>query len=569
MSVSSADRWACRRTSADRWRSRTAWRCSPSPRSATASPACTERRSARCSSASCSSRWARSSPWRAARAASHGSSERGEARRRVGRRRPRAPSRRRQRPPHRLHARRAAAHLLREPHQPPRLCHRLGRAAEAPAVSDASRRRARLLGNGREALPRAQRLQRRPRRPRAHRRRHAESARRPPRRPRRAPLAHHFPRGDEGRRDEARRIQERLVPARQGAARRRARAGLHRQLEPRVAEGRVRARADARLGQLRCADARRRRRGEGGLPRPRAQRNSGAAAMVMNFLHDRQTLWLFGGVLGLLLVATIVGQTLRWRIGPNDVVANLNARIRAWWIMSAVFAFSLATGGLGSVILFAILSFFALREFVTLTPTRPADHSALFWVFFIITPLQYYLVATQWYGFFAILIPVYAFLFIPSRIAIAGDAAALLMLNIPHFEGKNARLLFFLVVVVQLSDVLQYVWGKLLGRHKIAPVISPSKTWEGFVGGVLTATAIGGALCGAPPFKLWQATAMAFVITMMGFAGGLTMSAIKRDRGVKDWGAAIEGHGGVLDRIDSICFAAPVFFHLTRYFFTP
>ncbi len=315
--------------------------------------------------------------------------------------------------------------------------------------------------------------------------------------------------------------------------------------------------------------------------------------MVMNFLHDRQTLYLFGGVLGILLVATIVGQILRWRVGQNDVIANLNARIRAWWIMSAVFAVSLATGGIGSVILFAILSFFALREFVTLTPTRPADHAALFWVFFVITPLQYYLVATQWYGLFAVLIPVHAFLFIPSRIAIARAAAAflersakiqwglmvcvycvshapaLLMLNIPGFEGKNARLLFFLVVIVQLSDVLQYVWGKLLGRHKIAPVISPSKTWEGFVGGVLTATALGGGLWWWTPFNVWQATGMAFAITMIGFAGGLTMSAIKRDRGVKDWGAAIEGHGGVLDRIDSICFAAPIFFHLTRYFFTP
>src|SRR5207244_9013361 len=164
-----------------------------------------------------------------------------------------------------------------------------------------------------------------------------------------------------------------------------------------------------------------RRRGAGRLPRPRAQRPSGAAAMVMPFLHDRQTLFLFGGVLAVLVVATIVGQLLRWRVGACDVVTNLNARIRAWWIMSAVFAVSLATGGIGSVILFAILSFFALREFVTLTPTRPADHSALFWVFFIITPLQYYLVATQWYGFFSVLIPVYAFLFIPSRIAISGD----------------------------------------------------------------------------------------------------------------------------------------------------
>ena len=312
---------------------------------------------------------------------------------------------------------------------------------------------------------------------------------------------------------------------------------------------------------------------------------------MVNMIHDRQTLMLFGGVLALLLVATIVGQLIKLR-KRGDVVDNLNARIRAWWVMSAVFALSLLTGGLGSVILFAALSFFALREFITLTPTRPADHSALFWVFFIITPLQYYLVGAAWYGFFSVLIPVYAFLFIPSRIALSGDSTcflersakiqwglmvcvycvshvpALLMLEIPGYAGKNARLLFFLVVIVQLSDVLQYVWGKLLGKHKIAPVISPSKTWEGFIGGVLSATLIGTALWWATPFTMWQTMGMAFIITVMGFLGGLTMSAIKRDAGVKDWGSSIQGHGGVLDRIDSICFAGPIFFHLTRYFFT-
>src|SRR3954464_2343465 len=279
---------------------------------------------------------------------------------------------------------------------------------------------------------------------------------------------------------------------------------------------------------------------------------------MVNMIRDRQTLMLFGGVLALLVVATIVGQLIKLR-KRNAVIANLNARIRAWWIMSAVFALSLLTGGLGSVILFAALSFFALREFITLTPTRPADHSALFWVFFIITPLQYYLVATQWYGFFSVLIPVYGFLFIPSRIAIAGDAAAflersakiqwglmvcvycvshapaLLMLNIPGFEGKNARLLFFLVVVVQLSDVLQYVWGKLLGRHKIAPVISPSKTWEGSSVGTVSATLIGTALWRAPPCPVWQTMGMAFIVTIMGFLGGMTMSALRRESAVRAW----------------------------------
>jgi phosphatidate cytidylyltransferase len=146
-------------------------------------------------------------------------------------------------------------------------------------------------------------------------------------------------------------------------------------------------------------------------------------------------------------------------------------------------------------------------------------------------------------------------------------APALLLLRVRGYAGQNAKLLLFLVIVVQGSDVLQYVWGKLLGRRPIAPTVSPNKTWEGFLGGVASATLVGTGLWWATPFAPWQAALMALVIALMGFAGGLTMSAIKRDRGVKDFGALISGHGGVLDRIDSLCFAAPVFFHLTRFFF--
>jgi phosphatidate cytidylyltransferase len=134
-------------------------------------------------------------------------------------------------------------------------------------------------------------------------------------------------------------------------------------------------------------------------------------------------------------------------------------------------------------------------------------------------------------------------------------------------ENQGAKLLLFLVIVVQSSDVAQYIWGKLVGRRRIAPAVSPNKTWEGFAGGILTATFLGTGLWWVTPFAPWQAALMSLVIALMGFAGGLTMSAIKRDRGVKDFGTLIAGHGGVLDRIDSLCFAAPVFFHLTRYFF--
>ncbi len=316
----------------------------------------------------------------------------------------------------------------------------------------------------------------------------------------------------------------------------------------------------------------------------------------MKLKFDTETGWLIGGTMVLLVIASLIGWILSRREGSpsyHSAIANLNARTRAWWIMVAVFLVAMLTGGIGSLILFGLMSFFALREFITMTPTRPADHRTLFWLFFIVTPIQYWLIGINWYGFFAIFIPVCAFLFVPFRSALTGDcdhflertakiqwalmacvycvshAPALLILPIPGYEGQNGKLLFYLVLVAQLSDVFQYVWGKTLGRHKIAPHVSPNKTWEGFIGGIATATALGAGLWWATPFTPWQSAGMAFVITLMGFAGGLVMSAIKRDRGVKDYGSMIEGHGGVMDRIDSICFSAPIFFHLTHYYFVP
>ncbi|HWG50470.1 MAG TPA: phosphatidate cytidylyltransferase [Candidatus Acidoferrales bacterium] len=314
----------------------------------------------------------------------------------------------------------------------------------------------------------------------------------------------------------------------------------------------------------------------------------------MNFKLDHQMVLIFQGLFGLLVLASLAGAILA-RTAKSEkgqaTVENLNARMRAWWVMSGIFAITLIIGPNGSTILFAFISFLALREYVSLIDPFPADHRTLFWTFFVITPLQYWLVYRQWYGLFSILIPVYAFLFVPTRLAISGEtqkfldrasrihwglmvcvycisyAPALLMLNIPGYRGQDAKLLLFLVVVVQLSDVFQYVWGKLLGKRKIAPNVSPNKTWEGFIGGVATAVAVGAGLYWMTPFRPGEALLMSIAITLSGFAGGLTMSAVKRDRGIKDFGTMVEGHGGILDRMDSICFSAPIFFHLTRYFF--
>jgi phosphatidate cytidylyltransferase len=316
----------------------------------------------------------------------------------------------------------------------------------------------------------------------------------------------------------------------------------------------------------------------------------------MTLLNDTALVALVAGVLALLVCASVAGWILGRRVtsaSGRATVDNINTRIRAWWVMAVVFLIAVTAGTVVSIVLFSLISFLALREFVTLVPTKPGDHRALFWSFFVVTPLQYYLIWLQWYGLFSILIPVYVSIFIAIRLALAGDTdrflertathqwalmicvyfvsyvPALLMLRIPGYERQGPKLMFFLVLVVQVSDVLQYVWGKTLGRRRIAPSISPNKTWEGLVGGLACATALGAAIWWATPFSPAVAALMAFVLTTMGFAGGLIMSAIKRDRGVKDYGALIGGHGGVLDRIDSLCFSAPIFFHLIRYFYVP
>lgn len=304
----------------------------------------------------------------------------------------------------------------------------------------------------------------------------------------------------------------------------------------------------------------------------------------------------FAGLFAVLLLASLAGAGLHLRVagrGGSATIDNLNARVRAWWAMIIVIGLAIWAGRWGVIALFGFVSFQCLREYVSLTYTRRGDHLALVWSFFFFLPLQYYLIAIDWYGLFTILIPVYAFLLLPIVAVLGADTTrfleraakvqwglmvcvycvshvpALLALDIPGFEGRNVLLIVFVVLIVQASDVFQYVWGKLLGRRKLAPAVSPSKTVEGLVGGVASATLVGAAMWWITPFSPLQAGAIALVINLAGFFGGLVLSAIKRDRGVKDWGYMVEGHGGILDRVDSLSFAAPIFFHIVRYWWVP
>jgi phosphatidate cytidylyltransferase len=308
------------------------------------------------------------------------------------------------------------------------------------------------------------------------------------------------------------------------------------------------------------------------------------------------TFVLAAGVIGVLALASAVGWVLKMTVasaGPHAAIDNLNARVKAWWLMVVVIGLALLAGKTGVIVLFAFASFVALREYTSIAPTRRGDHWALLLCFFVAIPFQYLLIWIEWYGFYSIFIPVYCFLVLPMLSVLRGEVRAfmqrtatlqwglmicvycishvpaLLTLDIPGYEGRNAFLLVFLILIVQSSDVLQYVWGKLFGKTKIAPEVSPSKTVAGFVGGVACTTVLGAALWWITPFTLPQAALISFALALMGFLGGLVMSAIKRDRGVKDWGTMIEGHGGMLDRLDSVCFSAPIFFHIVRYWWTP
>ena len=304
---------------------------------------------------------------------------------------------------------------------------------------------------------------------------------------------------------------------------------------------------------------------------------------------------LFGSLIITLIIASSIGYGLKFKVGlstPHAVIDNLNARINAWWVMILIIFAAAALGFYGVIGLFFVISFMALREFLSLLYIRRGDHLALAACFYVILPIQYILVAIDWFSMFTIFIPVYGFLFLPILSALLGDTAhfldrstkvqwalmisvfcishipAILTLDIEGFEDKKLLLMIFLILVVQSSDVLQYVWGKLFGKHKIAPKLSPSKTVEGFVGGVVSASVLGGLLYWLTPFNPVQAVLMSLLICLMGFLGGLVMSAMKRSMGVKDWGNMISGHGGMLDRMDSLCFAAPIFFHVVRYYWT-
>ncbi|MCO5112245.1 MAG: phosphatidate cytidylyltransferase [Burkholderiaceae bacterium] len=284
------------------------------------------------------------------------------------------------------------------------------------------------------------------------------------------------------------------------------------------------------------------------------------------------------------------------RDGPARKMAarRLRGLLQTSWAMATVFWVGWALGETMATVLFALVSFFTLREFITLSPTRRGDHRSLVLAFFVVLPLQFILVGARHFDLFTVFIPVYVFLALPVVSALANDperflersaklqwgimvcvygmshVPALLLLDFPHYEGKGAFLVFFLVLVVQTCMVVQHLLGQRLPHKPVAPRVSQGFQWAAWLAGVGVGGLVGGLLSFITPFKPGQALGMALLACVAGSLGHLVMKALKRDRGITNWGMqgqSVTGAGGLLDRVDALCFAAPVFFHSVRWYF--
>lgn len=310
----------------------------------------------------------------------------------------------------------------------------------------------------------------------------------------------------------------------------------------------------------------------------------------MSLFHlDREVRWVLGAVALLLLVATLATRLLRAR-RPQADYCELTQRVNAWWVMVAIFAVALALGTRWSIAFFAFVSFLALKEYLSLIPTRRADRRVIFWAYLTI-PVQYWWVARGEFGMFTLFVPVWGLFIVSTRMVLVQETRDFLravgtlqwgmmtmvfalshvayLLVLPAQSGgpgSGASLVVYLVLLTECNDVAQYIWGKSLGRHKVVPKVSPGKTVEGLVGGVATTTVL--AMLLAPlltPMDHWHTLAAGLIIGVGGFLGDITISSVKRDIGVKDSGTIIAGHGGVLDRVNSLMATAPLFFHYLRF----
>ncbi len=312
-------------------------------------------------------------------------------------------------------------------------------------------------------------------------------------------------------------------------------------------------------------------------------------------LSLQQTFLAVFGALALLAAgASALVHRLRSRTTDPDKltwIGQLNSRLQVSWLILLLFAVGFALGEVALAVIFALASFFALREFVALTPTKPADHIALIIAFYVAIPVQYVLVANGWYQLYAVFIPVYLFLILPVIMAWRHDtelylqrvakvqwglmlsvycvshAPAIATLEPPGYEGRGSLLLLYFLLIVQMSENFAVMASASFGRTPLRS--NPNKSREGVLIGGAAASVLGTLLWWMTPFTWWQAALMSAATVFAAFVGGLVLASVKRSLGERQWDQGVALSRGVLERLESITFSAPVFFHATVYFFVP
>jgi|TARA_B110000259_G_scaffold77556_1_gene90907 phosphatidate cytidylyltransferase len=297
-------------------------------------------------------------------------------------------------------------------------------------------------------------------------------------------------------------------------------------------------------------------------------------------------------VIAIILMILVFATLLFWiwsLIKPSRLVDEMQTRTRSWWVMCFIFVFASIVNPIITYFALGFLSFITLREIYSLLSLREMDRSVLFFCYLSI-PIQYFLAFQGYYTLFLIFIPVFMFIIIPFLLVLTGETKDIirsmcilptslmlgvfgishlaLLINFPEMNSNGVSgkaLLLFLIFITEANDIMQFVWGKIFGKHKILPKVSPNKTWEGFIGGVISTGIIGYFMGFLTPLNSWQLILLSCTIAIFGFMGDAIMSAVKRDFGVKDMSNAIPGHGGVLDRVDSLSTTASPFFHMIYF----
>lgn len=296
-----------------------------------------------------------------------------------------------------------------------------------------------------------------------------------------------------------------------------------------------------------------------------------------------------GGIFSILFSATIAILLLK-KCRPRQDWVELQQRMNSWWIIVILFSLAMVSPKWLALTFFGLLSFLSLKEYTRLSLIRSSKNIPLLWMYVAI-PLQYLFIGMSWYGMFLIFIPVYLFLLLPARMVAIGNTRGFLhIVSVMHWgmmmtvfalshvaylmvlpkEGtrEGALLVIFLFVLTELNDIAQYLWGKSLGKFKVTPTVSPNKTLAGLLGGIGTTAFLSTILGPVLTQMNWlYSLGAGMIIGVSGFCGDVVMSAIKRDAGVKDTGNLLPGHGGILDRLDSLIYTAPLFFHFYYYLY--